>query len=190
MSIFTNNRWMGIVTLFLITVNIFTLVLLWSNKERKSGDDKMPPPQEQVFEFINKELKLDSVQQNAYKKLREEHQLAQRPLQDSIRQAREDFFELLKQPAATKEEIALQNNKISMAEEQLNLVTFNHFQILRQLCSADQQKTFDGLIKEVLHRMAPARRPQGPPPGMENGDRRPPGPPPGMEERENRPPDN
>jgi hypothetical protein len=31
---FTNNRWMGIITLFLITVNIFTLVL-WSNKGRK-----------------------------------------------------------------------------------------------------------------------------------------------------------
>ena len=65
MSIFTNNRWMGIITLFLITVNIFTLVLLWSNKERKSGDDKLPPPQAQVFEFINQELNLDSLQQIA-----------------------------------------------------------------------------------------------------------------------------
>ena len=190
MSIFTNNRWMGIVTLALITANIFTLALLWTNKEKEGRANKMPPPQGQVFEFITKELSLDSLQQMAYKKLREEHQMAMGPLQDSIRHAREDFFELLKQPAVTKEEVALLNNKISIAEEQLNLVTFNHFQKLRQLCSADQQKTFDGLIKEVLLRMAPARRPQGPPPGMDNGDRRPPGPPPGMEERENRPPDN
>ncbi len=189
MSIFTNNRWMGIITLFLITVNIFTLVLLWSNKERKSGDDKLPPPQAQVFEFINQELNLDSLQQIAYKKLREEHQQLQRPLQDSIRQAREKFFELLKQSSATKEEIGLLNSNISNAEEQLNLVTFNHFQKLRQLCTTDQQKIFDGLIKEVLHQMAPARRPQGPPPGLEKGDRRPPGPPPDMDDRGNRPPE-
>ena len=110
-------------------------------------------------------------------------------MQDSIRQAREKFFELLKQSSATKEEIGLLNSNISNAEEQLNLVTFNHFQKLRQLCTTDQQKIFDGLIKEVLHQMAPARRPQGPPPGLEKGDRRPPGPPPDMDDRGNRPPE-
>lgn len=180
---------MGIVTLFLITANIFTLALLWSNRKTEKEESKMPPPQSQVFEFITRELNLDSTQQIAYKLLREEHQQALRPLQDSIREAKDEFFDLLKQPSVTNEEIDRCNTKISFVEERLNLVNFTHFQKLRQLCTAAQQKTFDGLIKEVLHRMAPVKRPQGPPPGMERGDGRPPGPPPDPEERGNRPPE-
>src|SRR5258705_5095189 len=90
----TNNRWLSVITLLLLTANIVTLALLWTNK--KTGKEHVDgPPPGQVFEFITRELKLDPAQQEAYTKLRDEHQAAARPLHDSIRKAKHKFFELL-----------------------------------------------------------------------------------------------
>lgn len=101
MSNATNNRWLTIITLLLLTANIVTLALLWTNKKPDREEFIPPPPPQQpggqVFEFISNELKLDSTQQENYKKLREEHQSQVRPLQENIGKAKDSFFDLLKQ---------------------------------------------------------------------------------------------
>jgi hypothetical protein len=153
--------------LLLLTANIATLGYLWMHKNRPGNGNMLPPqppPQGQVFEFVTKELQLDSVQQQAYKLLREDHQMGQRPLQDSIRKAKDNFFALLQQPAAPDSLIQIQSSKVAAAEQQLEIFNFRHFQKLRAICNADQQKKFDAIIQDVLRRMAPGRRPQGPPP--------------------------
>lgn len=176
MSIFTNNRLLSVITLLLLTANIATLGYLWMNRPGNVSMPPMPPRGGQVFEFVTKELQLDSAQQLAYKKLRDEHQAGQRPLQDSIRKAKDDFFELLKQPSIADTEMQQQSSKVAAAEQQLELFTFKHFQKLRALCTAAQQKKFDEIIQDVLRRMAPAKRPQGPPPpGIRGGEPPPPG---------------
>ena len=98
MNSFNNNRWLSVIILLLLTANVITLGYLWMhNIHQRDGDipqaDQLPPPpQGQVFEFITHELQLDSAQQRAYKGLRDEHQLGQKPLQDSIRKAKDNFF--------------------------------------------------------------------------------------------------
>lgn len=170
MSTVTNNRLLSVIILLLLTANIATLGYLWMHRPGNAQQPPMAPPGGQVFEFITQELQLDSAQQKQYKSLREEHQVGQRPLQDSIRKAKDDFFELLKQPNLTDTEIQQQSSKVSAAEQQLELFTFKHFQKLRAICTAPQQKKFDEIIQDVLRRMAPAKRPQGPPPpGIRGG---------------------
>ena len=193
MNNFTNNRLLPVITLLLLTANIVTLALLWAHKGGDSGDRNPPPPPGQVFEFVNNELKLDSMQREAYKKLREEHQAAQKPLQDSIRKAKDNFFALLQQGNTPDSTMQLFSKRASNAEQQLEILTFKHFQKLRALCNADQQKKFDTIIQDVLRRMAPPKRqgpPQGPPPPGREGDRpdRMPPPPPGMENGDQGPP--
>lgn len=164
----TNNRWLLVVTLILVTANIVTLALLWTNKTGKG--EKFPPlRQEQVFEFVSNELKLDSVQKEAYKKLRDEHQAGQKPLQDSIRKAKDALFSLLEQGNVADSMLQSYSKRAAEAEQQLDLLTFKHFQKLRAICDPEQQKKFDSIIKDVLRRMAPPKR-QGPPPERE-GDR-------------------
>jgi protein CpxP len=169
MNNFTNNRWLSVITLLLLTANIVTLALLWTHKPGDRGDKNPPPPPGQVFEFVSHELKLDSTQQEAYKKLRDEHQAAQKPLQDSIRNAKDAFFALLQQGNPPDSLVQSYSKKASDAAQQLEVLTFKHFQKLRALCNAEQQKKFDSIIQDVLRRMAP-QKPQGPPPGRE-GDR-------------------
>ena len=174
MNNFTNNRWLTVVTLLLLTANIITLALLWTTKNKDRGDMR-PAPGGQVFEFLTKELKLDEQQQEAYKKLRDEHQQARRGIQDNIRMAKDDFFALLKNPDVSDSVLHVYSGRAVAADQQLDEFTFRHFQKLRAICNAEQQKKFDDIIQEALRRMAPAKR-RGPPPGMNDPERRPPPP--------------
>lgn len=173
----TNNRWLSVVTLLLLTANIVTLALLWTNKNKETGGDKFPPPAQgrgEVFEFLTNELKLSSAQQEAYRKLRDEHQAGQKELQDNIRKAKDALFSLLKQPGVADSLVHMYSRKAVEADQQLDEFTFRHFQKLRAICNAEQQEKFDKIIQDALRRMVPPRR-QEPPPGMRPGE----GPPPG-----------
>jgi len=173
MKNFTNNRWLGIAIIILLLANIVTLVLLWTNKNKPGG---MPPQQEQAFQFVTEQLQLTQQQQDAYKKLRDDHRAAQRLIQDSIHDAKDAFFALLQQPNVPDTVLNAAAKKCSALDEQADLLTFRHFQQVRAICTAEQQKKFDTIIKDVLRRMA-SGRPQGPPPnGRGPGDNMPPPP--------------
>ena len=155
MSNNTNNRWFTAVTLLLLTANIVTLALLWTNKKADREYLNLPPAQQrqpggQVFEFITNELKLDSVQQETYKKLREEHQLQVRPYQDSIGKAKDKFFDLLKQENVADSLIENFSKKIGNLEQQRDVFTFRHFQKLRAICNKEQKIKFDSIIQQAL----------------------------------------
>ena len=178
----TNNRWLTIITLFLLTANIVTLALLWTNHKRDKGsDNRLPPPNGQVFQFLTNELKLDSTQQQAYHKLRDEHQSGIRPIQDSIRKAKDALFLLLQQPDVDEATIQAAAKRASESQQQLDLFTFRHFQKVRAICTTDQQKKFDTVIQEVLRKMARGKNRQGPPPKEGDGPGRMPRPHPGDE---------
>jgi Spy/CpxP family protein refolding chaperone len=185
MNNFTNNRWLSVVTLLLLTANIVTLALLWTNKNSGKERKGPPPPAGQVFEFITHELNLDSTQQEAYKKLRDEHQALVRPLQDSVGKAKDNFFALLQVQPVADTTVQAYSVKIGALEQQLDLITFKHFQKLRALCNATQQEKFDHIIQEAMHRMAPPKQ-QGPPPGRRPEEGGP--PPPGMKPGDEGPP--
>lgn len=170
MNNLSNNRWLTIITLLLLTANIVTLALLWAHKKphaEQFNPPPPPPPGGQVFEFITHELQLDSAQQRAYKELRDEHQSQVRPLQDSIARAKDSFFDLLKQEHVSDSLVQLFSNKIGTMEQQRDIYTFRHFQKLRAICNKDQMIKFDSIIQQALHQMAPPRRP-GPAMGNEN----------------------
>jgi periplasmic protein CpxP/Spy len=177
MSNATNNRWLSVITLLLLTANIVTLAMLWANKNSEKRTDELPPNGGRAFEFIIQELKLDSAQQLAYAKLREEHQLGQRENRDSINKTKDNLFELLKQTNVTDSILNIYSSRIGYFEQQRDLVNFKHFQKLRAICTKEQQIKFDSIIKEVMRRMGGPKGQQGPPPPrMENGERRPPPP--------------
>ena len=167
MSNTTNNRWFTVIVLLLLTANMVTLALLWTNKKPDRGFLNPPPPPPQgggqVFEFLSHELKLDSAQQETYKKLRDEHQSQVRPVQDSIGKAKDSFFDLLKQENVSDSMVENFSRKIGNLEQQRDVFTFRHFQKLRAICNKEQQIKFDSIIQQALQQMAPARRPR---PGM------------------------
>lgn len=164
----TNNRWLTIITIFLLTANMVTLAFLWTNHTTNDKkENRMRPPNGQVFQFLTNELKLDSLQQVSYSKLRDEHQAGTKLLRDSIRKIKDAFFDLLQQPNVDENTVQAAAKKASETEQQMELLTFRHFQKVRAICNAEQQKKFDAVIKEVLRQMTPRNNRQGPPPPRE-----------------------
>lgn len=175
MNNFTNNRWLSVITLLLLIANMVTLALLWTDKTGHHKIMESPPPVGPAVEFITRELKLDSAQQAAFARLREDHRAGQDRIRDSISIVKDELFGLLKQVNVTDSAMLVYSNKIGQFEQQRDLATFKHFQKLRAICNKEQQNKFDNIIQEVLRRMAGPKGPPGPPPpGMENGDRVPP----------------
>lgn len=158
MNSIKNNKLLSLLTLLLLVINVVTLTMVWKNNRQYSNPGE-PPIQGPVFEFVTTELNLTEQQQAKYRVLREEHQSQQRPLLDSIRKAKEAFFELLKDTAVSEATVAAYNNKGLALQGQLELVHFRHFQQLRAICNSEQQRKFDGIIQTVLRRLAP--RPPG-----------------------------
>ena len=178
-----NNRWLSIVTIILLLANVVTLFMLWSNRNEQSKNAGTPQQMPaQPFEYISKELNLDQSQQEAYKKLRDQHQAVQRLMQDSIRKAKDVFFELLQKPGVSDSLLRVTDKRSTDLVAEMDIITFKHFQQVRELCKPEQQKRFDAIIKEVLHRMSGPRK--GPPPGDMHppgaGHDGPPPPPPGQ----------
>ncbi len=158
-----NNSWLYLVAGIIITANIVTLAMLWIH--RGGNDEHRDRPQgPNLFEYLSKELSLSKQQQDAYRDLRNEHREGSRQLQDSIRNAKDELFDLLKQTNVQEEAIMQQSNKAASLGAKLDNLTFHHFQKLRALCDPDQQKKFDGVIRDALRMMGPQRH--GPPHGQ------------------------
>ena len=164
MTNFKNNRWLSIATMILLLANIITLTLLWTTKKNDIADKKQLPMPGPVFEFLSKELQLNEQQQSAYMLLRDKHQAGQKQFRDSMRKAKDALFSLLKQTTVADSTIQEYSKKAAMYEQQIDIITFKHFQEVRALCNAEQQKKFDKIIQDVLRRMAAPGRGKRPPP--------------------------
>ena len=161
MNIFKNNQWLSVLTILLLVVNIITLTMLWANNKKEAAAAPVnQPPGGQVFEFVTKELSLNEQQRQQYKILRDEHQRLQRPLADSIKKARDTFFDLLKNMTVKDSVVALYNKKTIALQEQLDLVNFKHFQKLRAICDTRQQQKFDEILQTILRRIGGPRPPR------------------------------
>ena len=146
------------------------------------GKEKHPlQPKGTPREFLIKELKLNAKQQEQLEVLVKEHRQAAEQLRGKTREAKESFFDLLKQQNVTDSVKQAAAKSVSIITEELDLLTLNHFQKVRALCTADQQQKFDEIIQQVTSMMGqprppmgPHNDPQGPPPGDPRGDRPPP----------------
>ena len=166
------NKLLTGLVLLLLVANAATIAVFWFG--RKQGP---PQPKGTPKDFLINELKLEKKQQEQLEALVKEHRQAVEQLREKVKEAKDKFFDLLKQPDVADSVKKTAATAVSKFTEQIDLLTLNHFQKLRALCSPEQQKKFDEIIHEVTSMMGAPRPPpgpggpQGPPPG---GDRPPP----------------
>lgn len=156
----------------LLVANAVTILFFWINKPPKMKDAKGSPR-----EFLVHELELDSSQLLAFQDLIEEHQASARSLKKDIRIAKENLFQLLKQPMIADTQKKKTVEAITSKIQQLELLNLEHFQQVRALCNDKQKIKFDGLLDQLAVMMAEARPPRTsmpPPPPNEEGHRPPP----------------
>ena len=171
MNASSKNKWLIWLVILLLIANAATLTVFWVKKPKPP-----PPHQESPAEFLAQELNLGADQKEKLHTLINEHRHAAEVLRVKLREAKDQFFDLLKQPGVTDSSKNAAAQTASRITEQLDLLTFDHFLKVRALCDPAQQKRFDEIIHQVTSMMAPPRPmgPGGPPPGPPGAN----GPPP------------
>ena len=174
------NKFLTWLVATLLVANAVTILFFWINRP-----ERMQGPKGSPREFLVNALELDSSQLNAFQALIEKHQASARPLKKEIRTAKENLFQLLKQPVIPGPEKMKAVQAITLNIQALELLNLDHFQQLRALCNEKQKKKFDGLLDQLAGLMATPSNADGhrPPPPGEGHPPPPPGeghpPPPG-----------
>ena len=142
------NKILAIAVVFLLLTNI-ALVIFMLNK--KSQGDKRHGRVD-PFEVMVKELKMTEQQQKEYKLQKDEHFKNIKPLFDSVRIAKTDFFALTKKQNISDSVVNLYSLRISEKQSTIDKLTFAHFKRVRNLFTAEQQPKFDEFIEKMMQR--------------------------------------
>ena len=181
MDIFKQKRYLWIIIIILLVMNITALALLWLGRPEGRRPQSGPPnPVEEknrTEQMLQKELGFDKMQTEQYLKMRLEHRSQAQQLNDEIRQLKKEMFdEVLQdnpQPLLSDSLLRLVQEKQAKLEQ----VTFQHFLDLKKLCKPDQKDKLKLLMHEVFRQnLPPGRNSAGPPPPP-RADKRPPRPP-------------
>src|SRR5215216_615861 len=151
------QRWLLVLVAILLLTNIATLSIYWIKKPDHDGGPGRDSGnrEKKMGQFMVDQMKFDATQEASYWKLRDSMIAIQKPVMDSIRSSKKRFFDLLNQPDATDSLLIAHTNQIAELHKKLDLVTFRHFQKVRNICRPDQLQKFDTVIKEIVNRMTP-----------------------------------
>ena len=153
-----NQRFLKILLIILLIVNIGTLSYLWLGKP--GMNERGGPHRPDVFSFLCKELQFTEQQQKQYADLRNEHHQLMESIQRKATQFRERFFDLIHTSPIDSVQVRQLADSIASTQQKIELATFYHFQKVRAICTPEQQKRFDEVIQDALRMMAPPPPPQ------------------------------
>jgi periplasmic protein CpxP/Spy len=142
----------------LLLANAVTLVFFWIGRPKDQVNKGNPK------DFLVKELNFDDRQQKQFEELRQDHRRKTEALREKVKVAKDDMFELIKEPETPDSSKQLAARRVSLLTEEIDVNTLNHFQQVRALCNEEQRQKFDGIIRQLTRMMGNQRpgRPNGP----------------------------
>ena len=172
MDMFRQKRNLITTIVILVIMNFITLFILWLGKPTHSvmkgiengGNEKV-----RMQEMLKEELGFSNDQAAQFLSLRKNHHEKKMQLDDELMLVKKEML---------SEAMYFDNSNISDSllnlslekQGQLEIITFQHFQKLKQICTPEQQEK----LFELVHKLIGPSQRGGPPPG-----RKPDGPPPG-----------
>jgi Spy/CpxP family protein refolding chaperone len=161
-----NLKFLKIIILILVLINISTVSFLWLNRPQKKDD---------VGDFFAKELLFTKKQREQFDSLKKAHREEKEELREADQEKHDAYLNLLKKPNVDSVTIKKVADEILVIKEKEELAMFYHFQKVRAICDENQKQKFDEIIKEAACMMGSKERErQGPPPRREGDDGQPP----------------
>jgi Spy/CpxP family protein refolding chaperone len=149
----SSNKILTIAVVLLLITNIGLVAMMVLGKDKKGKKNG----REEAFEMMVKELDMTDAQQKEYKLLKETHMKDSKPLFDSLRSARNAFFALVKDTAATDSVLAVHSQRISERQAAIDKNIFAHFRKVRGLFTTEQQPKFDTFVQKMMQRRREGR---------------------------------
>jgi Spy/CpxP family protein refolding chaperone len=145
------NRILTIAVVLLLLVNVAMLIFMLKGR----GHHEMRNRDGGPFDMMGKELNMTEQQKTDFKKLKDEHFTAIKPVFDSIRTLKKSLFGLVKEENLSDSMISNYSGLISQQQAIIDKLTINHFRKVRALFSGDQQKKFEDFVQKMMQRRGP-----------------------------------
>jgi periplasmic protein CpxP/Spy len=153
-----NNRFLKIVILVLILINLGTLTFMWVNRPVNRPGDKRAV----AAGFIARELNLSELQRREYKGMRISHLRTLEKLQEQDKILHERFFRQLFAEVPDMQAVIDLADSIALNRKEMEILTYDHFRHLQHILTPEQQKKFREIFDDVLKIVLPP--PPSPPP--------------------------
>ncbi len=148
----TKNKSLVSIIIFLLITNIAMLIffLALNNPAQKNVHIR---DQNGMSGMLQKEVGFSNDQLNKYQSLRKEQMDSIHSLFDGLRKSKLNFYSLIYSSNVADSSVKNAADLISKNQKILDLKMFNHFKMVRNICTPDQLEKFDSTIKKVFIRM-------------------------------------
>jgi Spy/CpxP family protein refolding chaperone len=138
------------IIVFLIFTNLAMLAyfVFFNGPEKKSRGRE-----DFITSFLQNDMKFDTVQMKAYQNLKKDRMQKVKPLFDSMRMAKENFYNLLYSSDTNDSLLAARAALIGNNQADLDINMFRYLKAIRGLCSTGQRAGFDTSFKKVVNKM-------------------------------------
>ena len=140
------NRILTIAVILLLLVNVAMLIFMLKGR----GHHEMKGRSGSPFDMMVKELNMTEEQKTEFKKLKDEHFTAIKPVFDSIRTLKKSLFGLVKEENLNDSMVNNYSGLIAQQQAIIDKLTIDHFRKVRALFSGDQQKKFDDFTQKMI----------------------------------------
>jgi hypothetical protein len=181
MDIIKQKRFTTWVIVLLILLNVTTIALLWIGRPPRRAGDGQPHQKERdparLQQLLKEELGFDKAQTEQFLQSRRLHMEQVAQLEDQVRLLKKQMFDKVlgdnPQPIFSDSLLKLTQEKQADIEQ----LTFQYLLNLKKICTPEQQKKLQSLMRDML---PPPNAPPGggrpaPPPDGERPPHRPPG---------------
>ena len=127
---------------------VFFLVL--NNPAQKNSHSR---DQNGMSGMLQKEVGFTKDQLDTYQSLRKNQMDTVHALFDELRNSKMDFYNLIYSSQVSDSSLNKAADVIAERQKTLDLQMFNHFKMVRNICTPDQLQKFDSTIRKIFIRM-------------------------------------
>jgi Spy/CpxP family protein refolding chaperone len=150
MKAITRNKWFLFLLGFLLLCNIALLLSFFVFGEKGQSAEKNT--HQANSEFLYRTLGLNQEQEKQFREMKEAHFAMMKPVWEKTKMTKDSLFRLLKDPAISDSVVQSITDRIAALNQESDIKLFHHFQALRNICTPQQQQTFDTLIPQLMTR--------------------------------------
>ena len=166
-----NVRFLKIVIAVLIVINLGTLVFIWFIRP----GDRIQARRPFAEGYLVKELNLSEPQRKEYSRIRQDHLSVLVKLQEHDKALHNRFFAQLLSEFPDMKSVHDLADSIAFNRKKMEMLTYDHFDQVRQLLTPVQRKKFEEIFDEVLKMVLPPpppvpEAPPPPPPAIPNNN--------------------
>ena len=163
MDIFKQKRYLGMIIILLVVLNLGTITMLWLGKPsaRPPFANRKNPVMEKnrIQHILKDELGFDHDQAEKFLQLRHEQMETVRKLNQQIQETKRQMFdEVLKdnpRPTLSDSLLKITQDKQAQIERQ----TYNYFLDIKKLCNPEQSKKLQILMHDIFIPHPPVNEP-------------------------------